>query len=401
MQIPDLIADTETLAAFCQTLKGEAFITVDTEFMRERTYFPQLCLLQVASSKEAVAIDPLAEGIDLAPIFDVMRDASIRKVFHAARQDLEIFHHLMGEMPSNMYDTQIAAMVCGFGESAGYERLVTDMLGGTLDKASRFTDWAKRPLTPRQIRYALDDVTYLRDIYTKLQTRLAADGRDVWIAEEMAELANPALYAPDPDSAWQKLKVKSRASAFLQVLRAVAAWRERRAVQRDLPRGRVLRDDVVLQIAAEAPETVDAMQEIRGMKGQMSPESMEQLVELILQAKLAPKEDFPTPPPRPQSLGAAGEACLEMLRMLLRQRCDEANVVPRLIADRDELEQLVRGATGDAAPRCMHGWRYEIFGRDAEAWLSGKLRAQAKQTKKGYGVEWTRISETAEKSLAS
>ena len=226
MQIPDLITTTEALRQFCDNAASESFITVDTEFMRERTYYPRLCLVQVGTSTDAVAIDPLAEGMDLSPLFALMQREEMVKVFHAARQDLEIFHHLTGTLPKNIYDTQIAAMVCGHGESAGYERLVNSMLKETLDKASRFTDWSVRPLSSRQIRYALDDVTHLRHIYIQLSEEIEKAGRASWIAEEMAAMGNPDNYAPHPDTAWQRLKVKSRAPEFLNMLRCVAAWRE-------------------------------------------------------------------------------------------------------------------------------------------------------------------------------
>jgi ribonuclease D len=392
MQIPDFITSTDTLRQFCERAAHETFLTVDTEFMRERTYFPKLCLVQVGTSNDAVAIDPQAEGMDLEPLFALLKREDIVKVFHAARQDLEIFYQLMGTLPANLYDTQIAAMVCGYGESAGYERLVNDMLNETLDKASRFTDWAKRPLSERQIRYALDDVTHLRSIYTKLSEQIERENRTSWIAEEMAAMADPNNYAPDPQSAWKRLKVKSRKPEFLQMLRCVAAFREQRAIDKNLPRGRVLRDEVVLQVASENPETEDELLAVRGMKGTMSHYSITALTEQMHEARLAPKETFPSVPPRPKPLNAGGESCAEMLRMLLKQAAEEAHVVPRLITDRAEMEHVIRGTIPLQEARFMKGWRYEVFGKKAEAWLAGKLHVVGTRTKYGYNVEWKQLS---------
>ena len=392
MQIPDLITTTEALEQFCKAAESETFLTVDTEFMRERTYFPKLCLVQVGTSNDAVAIDPLVEGIDLTPLFELLKREEIVKVFHAARQDLEIFHQLMGGMPANVYDTQIAAMVCGYGESAGYERLVNDMLDEKLDKASRFTDWAKRPLSERQIRYALDDVTHLRKIYEKLCMQIEQEGRASWIAEEMEAMGAAENYAPDPQTAWKRLKVKSRKPEFLQMLRCVAAFREQKAIDKNIPRGRVLRDEVILQVASESPETEEELLAVRGMKGSMSHYSITALTELMHEARMAPKDTFPTMPPRPKPLNAGGETCSDMLRMLLKQAAEEAHVVPRLITDRSELENVIRGTVPLKEARFMQGWRYEVFGQKAEQWLAGKLHVVGTRGKHGFGVEWRSVT---------
>src|ERR1700722_12463222 len=256
----NLITDSAALAKFCERQKGADYIAIDTEFMRERTYWPILCLVQVAGPEEAAAIDALAPGIDLSPLLALMADPEMLKLFHAARQDLEIFFHLSGAVPKPLFDTQIAAMVCGFGDSASYETLVRKLAGAALDKASRFTDWSHRPLTERQIEYALGDVVHLRTVYERLQQRLAKNGRASWFAEEMAALADPGLYRTEPAEAWRRFRLRGRADRrFLGVLRAVAAWREGAAQQRDLPRGRIMRDEGLLEIAAHAPKTIEAL----------------------------------------------------------------------------------------------------------------------------------------------
>lgn len=365
-----------------------AFITIDTEFIRERTYFSQLCLIQVGTVEEAVAIDPLAEGMDLSSLYALLRNEKVMKVFHACRQDLEIFYHAMGEMPKNVYDTQIAAMVCGYGESVGYEKLVNALVGASLDKASRFTDWARRPLSDRQLHYALDDVIHLRVVFEKLHERIARDGRTAWIEEDMAELTDPARYRTDPLEAYKRLRVKSRAPEYLQHLRAVAAWREGLAVEKNVPVQRIMRDELVLQVAAMKPESEDDLREVRGIHHQVSRENMRELVEVLMRARLAPKEEWPKADPRPQGLNPAQESCCELLRMLLKQRCEEAHIVPRLLAGREELEEVIRGDIPLPDAHFMHGWRYDVFGRDAEKFLSGKLLISATHKGKHYSVIW-------------
>src|SRR5438477_9087666 len=252
-----VITDTDALAGFCDRQKDASFIAVDTEFMRERTYWPILCLVQVAGPQEAAAIDALAPGVDLTPLLALMANPDTLKVFHASRQDIEIFFNLSGAVPAPLFDTQIAAMVCGFGDAASYETLVAKLARASLDKASRFTDWAHRPLTERQIRYALADVVHLRTVYERLQHVLAENGRAGWFEEEMADLVDPAIYRSEPAEAWRRFRIRGRADRrFLGVLRALAAWREKAAQQRDLPRGRIMRDEAVLEIAAHAPKTI-------------------------------------------------------------------------------------------------------------------------------------------------
>ena len=370
-----LIADSAALAAFCGRQKGAAYIAVDTEFMRERTYWPILCLVQVAGPEEAAAIDTLAPGLDLQPLLALMADPVTLKLFHAARQDLEIFFHLMGAVPEPLFDTQIAAMVCGFGDSVSYETLVHKLAGASLDKASRFTDWSHRPLTERQITYALGDVVHLRTVYERMLQRLAKNGRAAWFGEEMAALADPALYRAEPAEAWRRFKLRGRAdSRFLGVLRTLAAWRETAAQQRDLPRQRVLRDEALTEIASHAPRSAEALARTRGLakgtaEGRLGKE--------ILDAVAAGLAD-PDPPPAiqqkaqtPPGLGPL----VELLRVLLKQRCEDFEVAQRLVASTDDLEAMAADDT--ALVPALAGWRREVFGADALALKHGTLALTA------------------------
>jgi ribonuclease D len=389
-----VITTTDDLARFCASFEGERYITVDTEFIRERTYFPQVCLMQVATSKEAVAIDPLAGEIDLAPLYAAFADARLLKVFHAAKQDLEIFVHDSGHVPHPIYDTQIAAMVCGFGESASYETLVRELVGAKLDKASRFTDWARRPLSDRQLVYALDDVIHLRRVFEKLEKRIAETGRGDWIHQEMEELADPRQYHVDTSRSWLRLKVKSRSPEVLQLLRAAAAWRESMAIKKNVPRQRILKDDWVVQVASMLPETPEQLLEVRGISGQLGKEMMASLIEALNEARHAPKDEFPQPEDRHRPMPAAQEACYDQLRLLLRQCCEDAHLVPRLVADKEELEALVRGRLPFEQAHVAHGWRYEVFGKRAQELLQGKLSARVSPYKGGYGLTWSAGPET-------
>ena len=384
-----IITTSEDLAQFCATFGDEKFITVDTEFIRERTYFPQLCLMQVATSTEAVAIDPIAAPeMDLKPLYEAFANESLMKVFHAAKQDIEIFVHDSGLVPYPLYDTQIAAMACGFGESISYENLVRELVGAPLDKASRFTDWAKRPLTERQLVYALDDVIHLRIVYEKLSAKIEAEGRADWIEQEMKEMSDITQYRVDSSRVWMRLKMKTRSSLSLQLLRAAAAWRERKAANRNVPRQRILKDDFVIQIATQMPTTVEELLQVRGMQGQLSRESMEALLEEMNNARNQPSETYPQPEARDKPMPAAQEACLDQLKLLLRQKCEDAHVVPRLVADKEELEAIVRGKLEFAKSHIAHGWRYEIYGEAAQSLLAGKLSATVAPHRGGYGLVW-------------
>ncbi|HKM72273.1 MAG TPA: ribonuclease D [Stellaceae bacterium] len=367
-----VITDTAALARFCAQQRGASFVAVDTEFMRERTYWPILCLVQVAGPTEAAAIDALAPGIDLTPLLALMADESILKVFHAARQDIEIFFNLSGTVPKPLFDTQIAAMVCGFGDAVSYETLVSKLAQASLDKSSRFTDWSHRPLTERQIHYALADVVHLRTVYEKLQQRLASNGRAGWFAEEMAVLADPATYRSDPSEAWRRFRLRGRVNPrFFGVLREVAAWRETAARQRNLPRGRIMRDEAVLEVAAHMPKTIEALARTRSLgKGVAEGKLGNEILDAV-QRGLADSEAL-APPASAKADSPPGLGPLvELLRVLLKQRCEEHQVAQKLVATADDLDAIA--AADDAPVPALSGWRYEIFGKDALALKHGRL----------------------------
>ena len=386
-----LITDSDAVTAFCARQKGAQFVTIDTEFMRERTYWPILCVVQVAGPEEAVAIDALAEGIDLKPLLALMADARTLKVFHAARQDLEIFFQLSGGVvPHPIFDTQVAAMVCGFGDAASYETLVKRLAGASLDKASRFTDWAHRPLTERQIEYALADVVHLRTVYDRLQHLLAENGRAGWFEEEMADLVDPAIYRSEPAEAWRRFRIRGRADQrFLGVLRALAAWRETAAQQRDLPRGRIMRDEAVLEIAAHAPKTIAALARTRSLgkgiaEGKLGRDILAAVVEGL--ADPDPPPAIPAKAEAPPGIGPL----IELLRVLLKQRCEHFQVAQKLVASADDLEAI---AADDNAPvRALSGWRRDVFGNDALALKHGRLALTAGQNR----IELVPLPERAE-----
>ncbi|HIJ38051.1 MAG TPA: ribonuclease D [Rhodospirillaceae bacterium] len=366
-----LIADTASLAGFCQRLRTAPFVTVDTEFMREKTYWPVLCLVQLAGPDEALAVDPLAPGIDLAPLFELMADPNVLKVFHAARQDIEIFHHLSGAIPTPIFDTQVAAMVCGFGEAVSYETLATQLARARIDKSLRFTDWAQRPLSERHLHYALSDVTHLRLAYEKLQKRLDRDGRAAWLTEEMDLLSDPRTYLMDADEVWRRLKPRSSSPRFLMVLKTLAAWREREARARDLPRQRVMRDETLMEVAAQAPVTVEDLAKTRGLsKGAAEGRHGEAVLEAVRLALATPQAEWPDVPPKaalPRGLGPI----VDLLKVLLKLKCDQHEVAQRLIASASDLEAIA--ADDDAAIAALQGWRRTIFGEDALRLKHGQL----------------------------
>lgn len=370
-----LITDSAALAEFCARQQGADFIAVDTEFMRERTYWPILCLVQVAGPAEAAAIDALAPGIELAPLLALMNDAAILKVFHAARQDLEIFFHLSGRVPQPLFDTQIAAMVCGFGDSVSYETLVRKLAGAPLDKASRFTDWSHRPLTDRQIKYALGDVIHLRTVYERLLQRLAKNGRASWFGEEMAALADEALYRAEPAEAWRRFRLRGRAdSRFLGVLRALASWREAAAQQRDLPRGRVLRDEALIEIASHAPSRAETLARTRGLAKGVAEGKLGKEILAAVETGIADPDPPPAVPQKAANPPGLGPL-IELLRVLLKQRCEDFEVAQKLVASADDLEAIA--ADDQAAVPAMTGWRREVFGADALALKHGTLALTA------------------------
>ncbi len=364
-----LITTTTDLEAFVRRARRERHVTIDTEFMRDRTYWPKLCLVQIATREEAVAVDPLAEGIDLAPLHELLRDLAVLKVFHACRQDLEIFHRMLGgRLPEPVFDTQVAAMVLGLGEEASYESLVTRIARARLDKSSRFTDWSRRPLSEAQLRYALADVTHLRVIYERLRERLVARGRLAWVEEELANLLDPSLYEQPPEEAWRRLKLRSREPRFVKLVQELAAWRERAAQRRDLPRNRILRDDLLLELAAARPTEPEAL----GRLGRISLDrrSAAEVLTIVRRVTALPEAELPrlpAPPEKPRGLGPV----VELLRVLLRHCAEEYEVAPRLLAGTGELEAIAAGR--EAGVPALSGWRREIFGERALALRHGRI----------------------------
>lgn len=364
-----LINTTAELEAVSERLRREAYVTIDTEFMRERTYWAKLCLVQLAGAGEAVAVDTLAPGIDLEPLLALLADAQVLKVFHACRQDLEIFSKLMnGRLPAPVFDTQIAAMVCGFGEEVAYETLVNRLAKAKLDKSSRFTDWSRRPLSSAQLAYALADVTHLRIIYEKLRKRIEAAGRLEWVEEETRYLLDPALYVTRPEDAWQRLKVRSREPRFIALVQHLAAWRERQAQARDLPRNRVIRDDLLLELAAQRPRDQEALRRLDRLS--LDKESMREVLAVIEKVFAIPEAglpQLPTPKPPVKGLGPT----VDLLRVLLKQCAEESDVAQRLIATSAELEALAQN--DHAAVPALHGWRRELFGERALELKAGRI----------------------------
>lgn len=374
-----ILTTSKDVKALCQRLAKAEFITVDTEFMRESTYWPQLCLIQVAGPDEAVCIDPLVKDIDLEPFYELMLDKKVVKVFHAARQDLEIFDQRMKKLPTPLFDTQVAAMVCGFGDSVGYDNLIAKITGEQIDKSSRFTDWSRRPLTEKQITYALADVTHLRVAYTKLLAMLEKNDRTHWLKEEMAILSDVKTYRTEPEEAWMRLKPRTTKPRFLAVLREVAAWREKEAQARDLPRGRVLRDEALEEIAAHPPATLEDLARIRGVSKNWADGKMGQsLLKAVAKGVALPAEEAPKMHSKP-NLGPYSQATVELLKVLLRHICDEANVAPRLVATSSDLEMIA--ASDKADTPALSGWRRELFGEQALALKNGKLSLAVKKGK--------------------
>ncbi|MBL8673477.1 MAG: ribonuclease D [Rhodospirillales bacterium] len=365
-----LITTTDALAAFCERLATAEFVTVDTEFMRERTYWPQLCLAQVGGPDEAAAIDSLAPGIDLAPFFALLDNPTVLKVFHAARQDLEIFLKLTGRLPTPIFDTQVAAMVCGFGDQVAYDTLAAKLAKARIDKSSRFTDWARRPLSDKQLHYALSDVTYLRVVYERLRDKLAKTGRDRWIDEEMAILREPGTFRVEPEDAWRRLKPRNPSPRMMVLIRELADWREREAQRVDVPRQRILRDEQLMEIASHTPTSVEQLATTRGIgRGFVEGKQGRAVLDAVERALAVPEADLP-PRERPAENLRAPGAVVDLLKVLLRLRCDADGVATRLVASSDDIDRL---AAGKRDVPCLSGWRHEIFGRDALRLMGGEL----------------------------
>ncbi|WP_296820314.1 ribonuclease D [Brevundimonas sp.] len=364
------ITTNDALAEFCAAVASAPFIAVDTEFMRETTYWPKLCLIQAATPEHEAVIDPLADGLDLAPFLDLLRDPKITKVFHAARQDVEIFNRL-GAMPVPLFDTQVAGMAAGFGEQVAYDSLVRQMLRKEVDKGSRFTDWARRPLTTAQYDYALADVTHLAKLYPKLRDRLEKEGRLEWVAQEMAGLTDPALYDVTPENAWKRLKPKRFSAKYLAAFKAVAEWRERTAQERDQPRGRILKDDAIDEVATQAPTDAEAFNRLRSVPKGFGASRMGQDLIASLTQVLGDPEAHAPDVARPQSRQPAPASVVELLKVLLKAKCENRGVAPKLVASSADLELIAISDTADVP--ALQGWRRDLFGEDALKLKRGEI----------------------------
>ncbi|MDQ0303401.1 ribonuclease D [Ancylobacter polymorphus] len=384
----NMITTTDDLAAACERLARHPFITIDTEFLRETTFWPKLCVVQLASVDEALVVDALAEGLDLAPFFALMSNPDVLKVFHAGRQDIEIVWHLAGIIPTPVFDTQVAAMVLGHGDSISYDQLVQRLTGEVLDKSLRFTDWSRRPLSAAQVAYAEADVTHLRDVFLKLDADLKKRGRADWVGEEMAVLTSPDTYRQEPERAWERLRSRARKPKDLAVLMEVAAWREREAQSRDTPRSRILKDDVIGEIASQHPTTIEKLGQLRAIpKGFERSRAGEMIVEAV-KAGLArdPKTLPRIERDRPLSNGAS--ATVELLKVLLRMTSEQHGVAAKVIATVDDLERIASEDEPDVG--ALRGWRGELFGDRAMALKSGRL-ALAMQRGRVIAIERTAL----------
>ncbi len=368
------ITTTADLASFCAEAAKRPYVTIDTEFLRERTYYSKLCLIQLAyrdaDGQDAVLVDPLEGELSLDPLYDLFRDEKVVKVFHAARQDLEIFQVDAGVLPVPLFDTQVAAMVCGFGDQVGYETLVRKIASADLDKSSRFTDWSRRPLTDAQKKYALADVTHLRDIYEELSTQLAKTERQKWVAEELAVLNDPETYRVDPADAWKRVKTRNNSARFLAIVRELARFREAYAQDRDVPRSRVYKDDVLVELAATKPQNeADLGRSRLLMREARKGDIAAGILEAVQTGLNMPKEDMPQPD-RSREKMQVNPAIADMLRVLLKAKADEENVAQKLLASASDLDAL---AAGERDLPALKGWRKEVFGRDAVELCEGRV----------------------------
>jgi len=381
MQVHPLIETSAALAEFMSLIKDSDFIAVDTEFMRENTFWPELCLIQVANSEHAAAIDPMASGIDLKPLLDMMVDnEEVLKVFHAGGQDVEIIFNLTGKTPHPIFDTQIGQMALGQAEQVGYSNLVEAWLGILLDKGARFTDWSRRPLDKRQIDYAVGDVTHLAKIFPMMLKKLVKTGRGHWLDEEMEKLADPSNYNVDPEKAWQRIKIPTRKPDVLGRLQALAAWREREARTKNLPRGRIVKDETLGDLAAHPPKDQEGLGRVRGLSATWKSNDIgARLIDALAGAKPLPKDDMPDRAPRGPGLGKEGVLVADLLKLLLKIRARELNVASRLIARSDDLEALAAGRRDDIP--MMQGWRYDVFGHAALDLVEGRMGFAVKHGK--------------------
>ena len=373
MKIHPLIADSASLTALIERMSAAPFVAVDTEFMRENSYWPDLCLIQIASPDEAAAIDPKAESIDLKPLLNLLvENDEVLKVFHAGGQDLEIVHNLTGKTPAPLFDTQVAAMALGYGEQVGYSNLIESMLGHVLDKGARFTDWSRRPLDKRQIDYAIADVTHLATIFPRMVDKLRKNGRGAWLDEEMERLADPSSFAFAPEDAWKRLKVPGRNPQLLGRLKALAAWRESEARGKNLPRGRIVKDDTLQELASHPPKTQEDLGRVRGLSaGWRNNDIGARLMAALTSSKPLAPEDMPAREPRRPGLTKDAVLVSDLLKLLLKIRSKETGVAPKLIARSDELEALAAGVRDGL--NILRGWRFEEFGQDALDLVEGRL----------------------------
>jgi ribonuclease D len=375
----ELITSTPVLASFCERAAKHEFVTVDTEFLRETTYWPKLCLLQAATVDEAILIDPLADGLSLKPFFALLANESVTKVFHAARQDIEIFVKLTGEVPKNIFDTQIAASVCGFGDSVSYDNLVRSIVNVELDKSSRFTDWSARPLTEKQRLYALADVTHLREIYQVLLARVKETRRGDWVEDELGVLRSIDTYVVQPEQAWERLRTKLHRPRDIATLQALAAWRERRAQDTDQPRNRVLKDDALVELSMQRPTTPEGFEKLRAVqRGFGRSGAAAEIINLIKEVEALPKSALPPAPDRyrgPSPKGAVGD----LVRVLLKAVAEEHGVAARILATSDDIDALVLDDNADVP--ALKGWRRKLFGDKALAIKHGRIGLAA--TRKG------------------
>jgi ribonuclease D len=366
-----IVQTAAELTSLTKELEQAPYLALDTEFMRDQTYWPKLCLLQVAGPAAQAIIDPLSGELDLSPFYELLKRPNIVKVLHAARQDIEIFFHQGGVIPDPLFDTQIAAMVCGFGDAASYETLTRKLADAEIDKSARFTDWSRRPLSQRQLEYAMADVTHLRTVYEKLSFRLERSGRAAWVQEEIATLQSPALYQLDPRQAWKRLKARTSSKRFLAMLAAIAEWREREAQTRDVPRNRILKDEALLEIAAHPPDSSEALDRVRAVpRGFAASRLGKGLLDAVEAGREAPAPEIEEPG-RPRRKRDPSPSSVDLLKTLLRLKADAAGVAHRLIASTDDIERLA--AHEDEGVPALHGWRAEVFGRDAVALRKGEL----------------------------
>lgn len=392
MHVHPLITDSATLANLCARLSDAPFVTVDTEFMRESTYYPELCLIQIANTEEAAAIDPMAPGLDLSPLLTLLTDnEDVLKVFHAGGQDIEIIYNLTGKTPHPLFDTQVAAMALGQGEQIGYSNLVDSWLGISVDKGARFTDWARRPLDARQIEYAIGDVTHLSAIFPRMLERLKKTGRGAWLDQEMERLADPANYANDPDMAWKRVRVASRKADVLGRLKAIARWRELEAQAKDLPRGRIVKDETIADLAGHPPRKQADLAKVRGLSQTWASNDIgARLIAAIEGARPLSDDELPPRDDRKPGLGREGALVADLLKLLLKIRARDIDVAPRLLARGEELEALAAGQRKGL--QILEGWRYDQFGHDALELVEGRL---------GFAVQGGKLKMTRTEGVAA